>query len=205
EEAALRETGLVTAFDALIPTPENERAPSATLRPGPIAEARAREIIDEMKALRIYKAQLPLFDGVWQTPETVREAMLEALRLAPGSALARNALGDASLQLGRSQEAFEAQTLALRATPDFARAYHSRGAAALALGHLSSAAADFSEAVRLAPQTAAYHRDRGMARHLLGENAAMCADLYTACSLGDCDKFQWAVSNGFCSQSPLKK
>lgn len=193
EETILRETSLVAEFDALIPAP-------ASGKNGRDAEARALEIVGEIKALRIYREQISQYDGTWKNPAELREAMLRALALAPGSALARSALGDASLQLGRSQEAFEAQTLALRADPRFARAYHSRGAAALALGHLSTAVADFSEAIRLAPRTAAYYRDRGMARHLLGETAAMCGDLHAACSLGDCDKYRWAMINGFCAR-----
>jgi tetratricopeptide (TPR) repeat protein len=74
-----------------------------------------------------------------------------AICLAPDSPLLHNSLGDASLQLDRSQEAVEEQIRAIKAMPSFARAYNSRGAVRQALGLLSSAAADFSEAIRLSP------------------------------------------------------
>ena len=161
-------------------------------------------IVDELKALRTFKLMLPQWNGVWKNPAEAQSTLKNALRLAPDSPLLHNAVGDASLQLGRSQEAVEEQTLAIKAMPSFARAYHSRGVARLALGLLSSSVADFSEAIRLSPLTAAYHRDRGVARHLLGETAPMCADLYEACTLGDCEKLHWAVENAFCSPASFK-
>lgn len=191
EEAVLREKQLCNAYDAAI------RKPGDT-------ENTATAIVNGLKALRIYKELLPQWNGIWQNPAEVRGPLQQALRLAPDSPLLHNAMGDASLQLGRSQEAVEEQTLAIKAMPTFARAYHSRGAARLALGLLSSAVADFSEAIRLSPLTAAYHSDRGIARHLLGETEAMCADLYEACALGECEKLHWATENAFCSPASFR-
>lgn len=201
EKAALREKALLDAFEALVPSPTTGAKPSPS-KPLPKASASAiQSIVHEIKALAIFEALLPSHDGLWKNPEKVKEAMQRALSLAPESTLCRNTLGDASLQLGRSQEALEEQTRAIRIDPSFARAFHSRGAASLALGHLSSAVADFSEAIRFSPYTATYYRSRGMARHLLGETRAMCGDLYQACVLGECDEFQWAVSREDCAES----
>lgn len=200
EKAVLREKALLDDFDALVRTSGAAGASPSLLQPPPKApEDAINGIINEMKALAIFKNLLPSRSGLWKNPAAVRDSMLAALALAPESTLCRNALGDASLQLGRSQEAMEEQTRAIRADPSFARAFHSRGAASLALGHLSSAVADFSEAIRLSPHAAPYYRSRGMARHLLGETQAMCRDLYQACVLGECDAFQWAVSGNYCS------
>ena len=185
EKTVLREKFLLEAIDAALA--------QAT------ADETFSELLNELKALAIFTRQLPHYDGLWKSPATVRKAMQTALALAPGSALCRNAMGDASLQLGRSQEAWEEHTLAIRSDPDFARAFHSRGTAALALGHLSSAVADFSEAIRLSPQTAAHYQARGMARHLQGETRTMCEDLYHACTLGECKEFQWAVTESLCT------
>jgi tetratricopeptide (TPR) repeat protein len=195
EKAALREKSLVEAFDALLPPAGDGSSPT----PPRAAGTELRGIADEIQALALFKEQLPSRNGLWKNPAAVRAAMQTALALAPESTLCRNAMGDAALQLGRSQEALEEQTRAIRTDPSFARAFHSRGAALLALGHLSSAVADFSEAIRLSPHAAAYYRSRGMARHLLGETQAMCRDLYQTCVLGGCEEFQWAVSGNYCA------
>ena len=202
EKAVLRELALLDAIDAFAPGPAGKGISSGNssgARPGEMPEEAARSAINELRALAIFKAQLPARNGVWKDPAAVRDVMRQALLLAPDSALCHNTMGDASLQLGRSQEAMEEQTRAIKADPLFARAYHSRGAAALAQGHLSAAVADFSEAIRLAPNTATYYRARGMARHLLGETAGMCGDLGKACSFGSCGELQWAVANNLCS------
>ena len=193
EKTVLREKKLLEAIDAAL-SPR-----SATMDNRDDASGKnLPDLLNELKALAILTQILPLYDGLWKDPVAVRNAMQTALALAPDSALCRNAMGDASLQLGRSQEAWEEQALAIRSAPDFARAFHSRGTAALALGHLSSAVADFSEAIRLSPQTAAYYQARGMARHLQGESRPMCEDLHRACTLGECKEFQWAVAESLC-------
>lgn len=197
EKAALREVALLEALALPAPGDAGRKTASGAL-PGDTPEDTLRAIVLELRALAVFKAQLPTRNGLWKEPAAIRAVMRQALDLAPKSALCHNAMGDASLQLGRSQEAMEEQTRAIRADPRFARAYHSRGAAALAQGHLSSAVADFSEAIRLSPDTAAYYRARGMARHLLGETAAMCEDLQSACSFGSCDELQWASANMLC-------
>lgn len=204
EEALLRETALVAAYDESLPM-------SAFRKPGAAMNALPRHTVEtlrktvrELRALDIFMEILPSHNGVWRDPAGTQAALHKALALAPDFALARNALGDVYLQTGRSQEAVEQQTLALKAYPEFARAYHSRGMAAMPLGHLSTAAADFSEAIRLAPATPAYHRDRGMLRHLLGETGPMCEDLYRACALGDCSKYHWASSERVCEQNRLE-
>ena len=193
EKIVLREKAILDAFDAHLSLSAGNKDTRHQS-----SEEMILPLINELKALRIFTRQLPLYSGLWENPTAVREAMQEALALAPQSALCRNAMGDASLQLGRSQDALEEQTLAIKAEPDFARAFHSRGTAAMALGHLSSAVADFSEAIRLSPQTGGYYKARGMAQHLRGETQAMCRDLVYACTLGECGEFQWAVSNNFC-------
>lgn len=198
EEAVFREEALTKEYDALFPV-RKEMGKKLALQPLPDETAkRLEDIAKEIKALSIYKEQLPNRGNVWNNPERVRHALQKALMLAPDSALIHNGLGDVWLQLGRSQEALEAQNLAIKAQPDFARAYHSRGIAAMALGHLSSAVADFSEAIRLSPHTATYYRSRGFARHLLGDVALMCGDFLEACSLGDCQKLQWAMEERLC-------
>lgn len=194
EETVLREKELCKLYDAVFLS--SAIPPAGTASP--------EEVVAELKALRIFKQLLPQWNGVWKNPAETQNALQQAIVLAPASPLLHNAMGDAALQLGRSQEAVEEQTLAIKAMPTFARAYHSRGVARLALGLLSSSVADFSEAIRLSPLTAAYHRDRGMARHLLGETAPMCADLYEACALGDCEKLHWATENTFCSPASFR-
>lgn len=192
EKAVLREKALLDTFETpALGAPS--RIPSGTGGSGDTARA-----INEIKALEIFKEQLPSWSNVWSNPSASRDAMRAALALAPDSALCHYALGDALLQLGRSHEALEEQTLALRFDPSFARAFHSRGAASLALQYLSSAVADFSKAISLSPATAAYYRARGMARHLQGEAVAMCRDLHQACALGECEEFQWAVAERLC-------
>jgi len=195
EAAVLREKVLLEAFDT--PPAERKKKHFQERNTGDMPET-TTGIVNEIRALNIFVTQLPSRDGLWKDPEAVYAAMRAALELAPESAICRNAMGEAFLQMGRSQEAMEQQTRAIRYFPSFARAYHSRGAAALALGLHSSAIADFSEAIRLSPRTPAYYRARGMARHLSGETPAMCRDLYQACTLGECDELQWAVSNGYC-------
>lgn len=190
EEAVLREKELCNAYDRLF----SPSGPDGRERDAEAATA----IVNELKALRLFIQLLPQWNGIWQNPAETREILKNALRLAPESPLLHNAAGDASLQLGRSQEAVEEHTAAIRLRPSFARAYHSRGTARLALGLLSSSAADFSEAIRLSPHSAAYYRDRAMARHLLGETTAMCQDLYEACTRGDCEKMQWAAEKAYC-------
>lgn len=192
EKAVLREKALLEKFESLMPGEPSRETRNPEDFDNPAA------IINEIRALEIFKAQLPSRNSVWMDPAGLRDAMRGALALAPNSALLRNALGDALLQLGRSQEAFEEQTAALKLDPSFARAFYSRGAASLALQYLSSAVADFSEAIARSPFTAAYYRARGMARHLQGEEDAMCRDLHQACGLGECEEYQWAVSGGFC-------
>lgn len=198
-KAVQREHALLQTLDTVLPPPDSVAdAPLPQLPEQD--EDQAIAAVNELRALQIYKEALPLYDGVWRHPEKIREYMLAALALAPESALIRNALGDASLQLGRSQEAQEEQTRAIRSDPAFARAYHSRGVASLALGYLSSAVADFSEAMRLDPRKPLYSRDRGLAHHLMGDNDAMCRDLRAACSMGECVKLQWALDGDLCSQ-----
>ncbi|MCC8193841.1 MAG: hypothetical protein LIP28_04260, partial [Deltaproteobacteria bacterium] len=194
EKTALREKGILDTLDTLMPRPGGVSPLS-----GKSSAETIKALINELRALAIFTHLLPSRNGLWKDPAAVRDAMQEALLFAPGSSLCRNALGDAWLQLGRSQEAMEEQSLAIKADPAFARAYHSRGAAAMALGLLSSAVADFSEAIRLSPNTASSYRARGMARHLLGETAPMCADLRHACTLGECAEFEWAVANNYCT------
>lgn len=198
ENVVLREKRLLDAFDALV---ENYGKQVRHALSDASLPQSAEGIVKEIRALRMFTALLPSRNGLWKNPEAVHAAMGEALELAPGSALCRNAMGDALLQMGRSQEALEQQTLALRYTPSFARAYHSRGAAALAMGLYSSAIADFTEAIRLNPLDPAHYRARGMAGHLAGETAAMCRDLHQACRLGECGEFHWAVSAALCDPS----
>ncbi|CAK7071692.1 MAG: hypothetical protein DELT_01924 [Desulfovibrio sp.] len=199
EEAVLREKKLLAAYaKATQPSSTGPRYDPA------YDSGKVRSIIGELQALKMFKRLLPGWNGIWAAPAEARAVLQNALQLAPESPLLHNALGDASLQLGRSQEAVEEQTAAIKIDPAFARAHHSRGAAHLALGHLALAEADFSEAIRLSPHTAAYRRDRGMARHLLGETVAMCRDLYEACTLGDCEKLSWATANAFCSSKSFR-
>ena len=194
EKTVLREMALLKSFDTAFSAPL-AKAETHALLPSPETLS---PLVRELRALDIFSRQLSRRNGIWQNPAAIREAMQTALELAPESALCRNAMGDALLQLGRSQEALEEQTLAIKAEPHFARAFHSRGAAAMALGHLSSAVADFSEAIRLSPQTATYHQSRGMAWRLLGESKAMCNDLQQACILGKCKEFQIVIENFHC-------
>ena len=194
-KTVLREKTILKTIDAALA----RATPNASAR-NRMPEEFLQELLNELKALTLFTRQLPLRNRLWEDPTAVRNAMRAALALSPNSALCRNAVGDAALQLGSSQEAWEEQTLAIRAEPDFARAFHSRGAASLALGHLSSAVADFSEAIRLSPQAPSHYRARGMARHLLGEISPMCDDLLRACTLGECEEFQWAIAENFCNK-----
>lgn len=204
EEALLREAAILDMLDTLYPIAQKPpdilppRLPEADVQ-------KITELVNELQALALYKAQLPSWNGVWENPVATRDIMREALVLAPGSALIHNALGDAWLQLGRAQAAMEEQTSAIKNAPTFARAYHGRGLAAMAMGLLSSATADISEAIRLSPETSLFYRDRGLAAHLQGNVAAMCADFHKACALGDCLKLEWAFAEQLCGLTPFKE
>lgn len=178
-----------------------ESITSGTAHPNREGMERLRAVRGELLGLGVYMAKLRSgeFDGVWKNPAAIRNDMRRALENAPQNPLLENAAGDASLLLGRSQEAMEAQTRAIAADPSFARAYHSRGLAYLTLRLPSLAEADFSRAIALMPENPLHYRDRGMARLVLEEIAGMCSDFYAACTYGDCQKFHWAVTEQKCA------
>ena len=194
--AAAQERAQVQEYDAAL----------AADRAGALPETgeRARAAVRSLRALRLYADALASFSGIWNDPSASRDVFLEALDIAPQTPLILNALGDATLQLGRSQEAVELQTRALVLNPSFARAYHSRGLANLALNLPFVAERDLTQAVSLAPARAAYVRDRGVARLLRENIPGMCEDFYAACVLGDCVKLHWAVEHKRCSPQALR-
>ena len=196
-KAVLRDLALIAEYDAIM------NADREGLRTD--TSERIRIIIHEMEALALFIRELPSFAGVWDKPAATRAVLERAVTLAPENPLLLNALGDATLRIGRDQEAVALQTKAIRHDPTFARPLHSRAQAYLALGLASLAEADCTSAIALDPAKAAYAGDRGLARLLLENIEGMCEDFHTSCALGDCRKFDWAVGQNMCSAATAQE
>lgn len=163
---------------------------------------RFANLADKLIAIDKFRSILPkLEDGIWKDPEKVVETMQQTLEYDPQNPLVLDALGESLLILGKAQEAVEYLTSAIRLRPDNARTYHARGAAYLSLHLPALAIDDFSAALRLRPNTAAYFEARGAARLSQGEFTGMCEDFYSACALGECKNYQWALERGYCRQT----
>ena len=197
EEILFREEAIMERYNSLFPLQATTGGVSVWLTEAQVAEI--EQLANELHALDAFKKYVPSWSGTWDDPITIRNITQNLLRQAPYSALIHHALGNAWLQLGRSQEAMEAQTQAIKNAHTFAAAYHTRGVAAMTLGLFSSATADISEAIRLSPKTAVFYRDRGLVAYLGGDIPSMCADFHEACALGECRKLHWAEEEKLCT------
>ncbi len=102
------------------------------------------------------------------TRETIVSALSLITRLEPGDAIARNNLGNALYELGRSEEATAAYREALRLDPGEAVYDNNLGNALYELGRHEEATAAYREALRLNPGEAAYDNNLGNALCELG-------------------------------------
>ncbi len=157
-----------------------------------------QSIINEMTAVEIYIATLPLYEQHWNAPQKAQSELQKAYVLAPKNPLVLTSLAEVLLQLDRAAAALEHVGEALRISPEFARAHDVKGAILLRQRLPALAAESFGRAVALSPRNAAYRVHRASAYLVLEDEAGMCADFQSACSLGDCEGLQWAKSAGKC-------
>ena len=157
-----------------------------------------QSIINEMTAVEIYIATLPLYEQHWNAPQKAQAELQKAHALAPKNPLVLTSLAEVLLQLDRAAAALEHVGEALRVSPEFARAYDVKGAILLRQRLPALAAESFGRAVALSPRNAAYRVHRASAYLVLEDEAGMCADFHSACSLGDCEGLQWAKNTGKC-------
>ncbi len=136
--------------------------------------------------------------GSWRTPQLVVQAMENALELDPANALLWQAKGSAALQAGNTRDAINALSQSIRLMPDFALALYDRGTAYVRLHLTDLALEDYTAAMRVWPRTAELHRAQGTVFLLREDMPQMCSEYRTACELGECDTFHWAVSRGHC-------
>lgn len=110
-------------------------------------------------------------------------------------------LGEALMQERPQAAAIDAFTKALEAAENHAPTLYERGLAFLSLYLPEQALEDFSSAlaVRHAPN---FFLARGSVYMKLGNYPLMCRDYADACTLGQCEGYEWAQSRGYCKKEP---
>jgi protein O-mannosyl-transferase len=107
----------------------------------------------------------PVQLGWWRDSITL---FSRAVRLAPGSAVAHNSLGQSLVEAGRVEEGERHLREAVRLQPWRADHWSNRGVALLRLRDPAAALAAHEEAVRLQPDNAQFHNHRALALAALG-------------------------------------
>lgn len=115
----------------------------------------------------------------------------QALRRAPGDALAWGILGSALNELGRHEEALFSYDEAVRLTPDRARVWINRGVALEDLGRREEALVSYDEALRLKPDEASVWYNRGVVLHYLGRPEAALISYDKVVRLNPDDVWAW--------------
>jgi tetratricopeptide (TPR) repeat protein len=195
-QAHARQTLLLQRYDALaaslLPLDARQHGGMETFH-------RLQSVVNEMRAVEIFLAQIPRQAGQWPAPQKAREELARAERLAPDNPLILTSLAELHLQLDRPVVALEYISRALGNHPEYARAHDVRGAALLRQNLPALAADSFSRAIALQPRNALYYMHRASAYLLLEEENGMCRDFQSACGLGDCEGLQWAIDAGKCA------
>ncbi|MDR2160775.1 MAG: tetratricopeptide repeat protein [Desulfovibrio sp.] len=151
-----------------------------------------------MDALDLYDRVLRLSGAGLKSPKEALALLRRALALAPRDPLIRTALAEVLLALDRPAEAMDHASQATLLAPDLPRAHDVKGIILLRQGLPALAADAFGRAVALAPGKAAYRIHRASAFLIQEKTEALCADFQAACSLGDCEGYQWARTTGRC-------
>lgn len=149
----------------------------------------------------------------WMTDVSSLADLERAVRDAPGSALARVLLAEASLRSDLPQQAIDAAGHALRLDPELSHARYIRALAhwrlhqlALAEDDLDGALAQYARrrssgfGAREAAHRQERHwlRARGAVRMMRRNHAGMCEDFVAACELGDCDGLRAMREQSLC-------
>lgn len=82
--------------------------------------------------------------------------------------------------------------------PDYFKAYKNRGFAYYRRGDYHQAADDYTEALILQPNDAEIYHNRSLAYFFQGKTKRFCHDAQKACTLGNCNIFEWAKDKGYC-------
>lgn len=151
-------------------------------------------------------------DG-WMTDVSALAELERAVGDAPGSALARILLAEASLRSDLPQQAIDAAGHALRLDPELSHARYIRALAhwrlqqlALAEDDLDGALAQYARrrdsgfSAREAAHRQERHwlRARGAVRMMRRNHKGMCEDFIAACELGDCDGLKAMRAQSLC-------
>lgn len=194
-----REQHLLRSFISTVREASMRTTPAdALFRP---FEKKLQTFTNKMQACAMYAEALKTLEhGRWQQPEKILDTAARALELDVENPLWWHATGVARYQLQQTQPAIDAYDRALSLAPDFAQALHDRATAYVRVHLTDLALEDYKAAIGLRPHRADYYRSRGSAYLVREEFAAMCSDFYTACTLGQCQNYHWAVSRDTCGQ-----
>jgi tetratricopeptide (TPR) repeat protein len=196
-QAHERQTILLERYDALaaplLPLDARRQGGMETLH-------RLQSVVNEMRAVEIFLAQIPHHAGQWFSPQKAKDELTRAERLAPENPLILTSLAELFLQLDKPVAALEYISRALGKNTGYARAHDVRGAVLLHQNLPALAVDAFSRAIALAPRNALYYVHRASAYLIQEEENGMCRDFQIACGLGDCEGLQWATGVGKCGR-----
>lgn len=122
----------------------------------------------------------------------------QAIRLDPSNAAFYNNRGYAYAQLKQYQQAISDYNQAMKLDSDLALTYLNRGNAYRHLEQYQQAIKDYTQATKLEPGYAAAYNNLGLTHILSKDTVQGCLDLNKACSLGDCNGYNFTREKGMC-------
>ena len=157
-----------------------------------------RSEVQNLRALSLYRSELPNYAGLWADPPAQRAVLQQALEKSPDNPLLLGAMAEIALQENRVDEAQQRIALALQAEKRFAFLHDVQGLVYLRQQLPLLASRAFAAAISQAPREPQYRLHRASALLLMGEQESMCADFREACVQGDCTGILWARGQGYC-------
>lgn len=106
--------------------------------------------------------------------------------------------GLTNYDLKQFDQAIEDLNQAIRLNSNYAFTYTIRGLTHAALKQFGRAIEDYDQVIRLDPNYAAAYNGRGNAYLKLKKAQKGCADLKKACTLGECDGYEFAWQQKSC-------
>lgn len=135
--------------------------------------------------------------SLWADLKTTISKLRSATENDPDNPVLLYLLGRALIREKPQATAIEAFNKSLDAAPKHAAALYERGLAFFSLHLPEQALEDFSQALSIR-KAANFLMARGTTYMKLGNMPAMCQDYAEACTLGQCESYQWARSKGYC-------